>query len=252
MLARGKISVLGDKLIAKTFQEKVFAMFKVLIIEDDRNLADTISKLLITEDYAATICHDGDEGLSLALSQNFDVLLLDLQLPGLNGMEICRQLKSAGSKIPIIMVTAKSGVEHVIAGLDAGADDYLPKPFSSGELLARVKAVTRRTIPQAMSLGRMRYGDLEFVVDTNEIVCGSESFALSDKEAKLLFELFREPGMLCPKDALVRAIWPDDPDVDMNNVEAYVSFLRKKLKFLETNVSIITLRKRGYKLEIVK
>lgn len=223
-------------------------MFKVLIIEDDINLADTISKILITSDYEPVVSHDGTEGLERAMNERFDAVLLDVMLPGTDGITICKTLKESGSKVPILMISAKSQVDDRIRGLEVGADDYIPKPFEYRELIARIKAVARRTSP--MQSARIRFGNLEFFPETGEIVCGSESAALSEKEALLMAELMRDPGQTCRKEALLEAIWGDEEHADMNNVEAYVSFVRKKLAFVNTNVEIKTLRKLGYKLDV--
>lgn len=225
-------------------------MFKVLIVEDDINLADAVAKILITEDYEPIVVHDGTEGLARAMDERFDAILLDVMLPGTDGITICKTLKESGSQVPIIMISAKSRVDEKIHGLDVGADDYIPKPFEYRELIARLKAVSRRTSP--VQSDRIRFGNLEFFPETGEIACGSESLALSEKEAALMRELMKEPGQTCKKEDLLGAIWGDEEKAELNNVEAYVSFLRKKLAFVGTNVQIKTLRKLGYKLDVAQ
>lgn len=225
-------------------------MLKVLIIEDDRNLAEAVSRSLITSDFLPTIAYDGNQGLEYAMKNHYDVIVLDIMLPGPNGLDICRTLKEHGSQTPIIMASAREAIEQRVEGLNAGADDYLTKPFAPAELIARINAVIRRTHPTVASQDRLRYGNLEFVPSTGEISCGSECFALSEKETTLMEELMDDPGHICSKQDLLRKIWPDDDSVDANNVEAYVSFVRKKLAFINTNVKIKTLRKIGYRLEI--
>lgn len=225
-------------------------MFKVLIIEDDINLADAVAKILITEDYEPVVTHDGTEGLARAMDERFDAILLDVMLPGTDGITVCKTLKESGSQVPIIMISAKTNVDERVRGLEVGADDYIPKPFEYRELIARIKAVSRRSSP--VQSDRVRFGNLEFFPDTGEISCGSESLALSEKEALLMCELMKDPGQTCKKEDLLRAIWGDEEKADLNNVEAYVSFLRKKLTFVGTNVQIKTLRKLGYKLDVAQ
>lgn len=223
---------------------------KVLIIEDDRNLAEAVSRSLITNDFLPTIAYDGNQGLEYALKEHYDVIVLDIMLPGPNGLDICRTLREHGSQTPIIIASAREAIEQRVEGLNAGADDYMTKPFAPAELIARINAVVRRAVPAASSQDRLRYGNLEFIISTGEVCCGSESFALSEKEATLMEQLMSNPGRICSKQDLLNKIWPDDDKVDVNNVEAYVSFLRKKLSFINTNVRIKTLRKIGYRLEI--
>lgn len=225
-------------------------MLKILIIEDDRNLADAVSRSLITADFIPTIAYDGNQGLEYAMNDHFDAIVLDIMLPGPNGLDICRTLKEHGSQTPIIIASAREAIEQRIEGLDAGADDYMTKPFAPSELIARINAVIRRAHPNLDSQERQRYGNLEFSSSTGEISCGSESFALSEKEATLMSALLQNPGAVCSKTELMEKIWPGDDTIDVNNVEAYVSFLRKKLSFISTNVKIKTLRKIGYRLEI--
>lgn len=225
-------------------------MLKVLIIEDDRNLAEAVSRVLITHDFAPTVVHDGDEGLELALNENFDAIVLDIMLPGACGIEICETLRARGSKAPIIIASARETIDNRVDGLNAGADDYMTKPFAPAELIARLNAVIRRANPVASPQDRIRYGNLEFIPATGEICCGSEIIPLSEKEAILMKELIADPGRICSKQTLVGKIWPDGEQVDVNNVEAYISFLRKKMSFINTNVYIRTLRKIGYRLEI--
>lgn len=226
-------------------------MLKVLIIEDDRNLAEAVARSLITNDFHPTIAYDGNQGIEYASNEKFDAIVLDIMLPGPNGLDICRALKQQGSSTPIIITSAREAIEQRVEGLNAGADDYLTKPFAPAELVARIHAMVRRSSP-AIQLRQdvMQFGDMEFIVDTGEIVCGQERFALSEKEAALMRELISTPGRVCSKQDLLDNVWGGDDKIDANNVEAYVSFLRKKLSFINTNVKIRTLRKIGYRLEI--
>lgn len=226
-------------------------MLKVLIIEDDRNLAEAVARSLITNDFNPTIAYDGNQGMEYASNEKFDAIVLDIMLPGPNGLDICRALKEQGNTTPIIICSAREAIEQRVEGLNAGADDYITKPFAPAELVARIHAVVRRSSPAAqLRQDVMQFGDMEFIVDTGEIVCGQERFALSEKEAALMRELIATPGRVCSKQDLLDSVWEGDEKVDANNVEAYISFLRKKLSFINTNVKIRTLRKIGYRLEV--
>lgn len=225
---------------------------KVLIIEDDRNLADAMKNILIRnkdQDFSPDVAHDGAEGLELALTNEYDVILLDRMLPGLDGLDVCAEIKERGSLTPIIMVTARSAVTDRIEGLEVGADDYVVKPFSPAELIARIKAHVRRT-GNSLINGKIKYGDLVYDPTLGELTCGDEYTTLSEKEKELMSELMKKPGEACTKEELLRAVWKDDCKADANNVEAYVSFIRKKLKFIGTRVKIKTLRRIGYRIEM--
>ena len=224
-------------------------MNKVLIVEDDRNLAEAVYKILAAADYEPTIAADGITGFNKACEGIYDVILLDLMLPGMDGMDVCRQLKENGVSTPIIMVTAKATVPDKIEGLEAGADDYLPKPFAPSELLARMRAVIRRASGTTLS-SKVRYGNTEFDPETGELRTSDDSVTLSEKERLLMVELAKDTNKVHSKEELLHAVWQDADDGDANNVEAYISFLRKKLDFVNSNVKIKTLRKLGYKIEL--
>lgn len=230
----------------------ISANLKVLIIEDDRNLAEAVANILLAHEdqsFEPDIAYDGKAGLEKILHTEYDCILLDRMLPGYNGIDICKELKEKSVTTPIIMVTARSSIGDRIEGLEAGADDYLPKPFSPKELIARIKAVVRRTGGNPIST-KSKYGDLVYNSEIGELSCGSERVILSTKENDLMYELMKKPGEACTKEELLRTVWQDDDNADANNVEAYVSFLRKKLKFIGTSVQIKTLRRIGYRIEI--
>ena len=224
-------------------------MDRILIVEDDVNLANAVAGILITRDYEPEIAHDGITGLNMAKQGIYDAILLDLMLPGMDGLDVCRDLKSSGVTTPIIMVTAKATIPDKIDGFDAGADDYLPKPFPPDELIARMKAVIRRSMGVVPS-SKTRYGNLEFDSETGEIRTAEDTVVLSEKERLMMAELIKDPNKVCSKEQLLHAVWEDASDDDANNVEAYISFLRKKLDFVGSNVKIKTLRKLGYKLDL--
>lgn len=227
------------------------SVLKVLIIEDDRNLADALAKILIgykEQEFSPEIAYDGDDGLSMALSREYDIILLDRMLPGLDGLDVCKKIKESDNSTPIIMVTARGEIADRVQGLESGADDYLPKPFSANELIARMKAVVRRSNNLVVN-GKLKYGDLIYDPELGELICGDEHALLSEKEKALMAELMRNPGEACTKEELLDAVWKGDVSKDANNVEAYISFLRKKLTFIGTRVKIKTLRRIGYRLE---
>lgn len=222
-------------------------MIKVLIIEDDKNLADVVEAILVNYDFSVDKASDGKVGLEKGLTNTYDVIILDLMLPGIDGLQVCSQLKAENISASIIMVTAKSEIQDRLNGFEAGADDYLPKPFSPKELVARIKALTRRTTPVASMSNR--FSDLEFDPEIGEISCRDVKMNLSDTESALLQVLLKKPGKVCTKEEIIQEVWANSENINENNVEAYVSFLRKKMKFIGTHVEIVTLRKKGYKLE---
>ena len=223
-------------------------MQKILIVEDERRLSDAVVDVLKNAGYSADTAYDGTDGYEKARTGKYDIIILDLMLPGMDGIDICKQLKQEGVNTPIIMVTARAAISDRIEGLDAGADDYLPKPFSPQELVARLRALSRR-FGRTPYTSSVRYGDLEFSYDTGELGCNGEMVSLSEKERLMMAELMKEPGKVCKKEELLEAVWGEEESPELNNVEAYISFLRKKLAFLGCKTSIQTLRKLGYRLE---
>ena len=223
-------------------------MQKVLIVEDDKRLADAMSQILISQDYDVDAVTDGLVGYNSARENDYDIIILDVMLPGKDGISICRDLREEGVGTPIIMVTARSEISDTVLGLDSGADDYLAKPFHPRELLARLKALTRRMTAFGYD-NRAKFSDIEFDAETGELFSGGESVMLSGKEFEIMKVLMIEPGAVCSKEEIIAKVWGDGADIDGNNVEAYISFLRKKLKFLECHTVIKTLRTVGYRLE---
>lgn len=224
-------------------------MVSVLIVEDDRNLASAMSQILVSNDFNPEIAYDGITGLKMALNGTYDIIILDIMLPGLNGLEVCKRLKASGNVAPIIMVTARTSIDDRVVGLEAGADDYLPKPFSPKELIARMHALIRRSDSSGV-LSAIRYGNLEYDESAGELSCYDDSIALSDKESSIISVLIRKQGGVCGKDELALSSGGDSSDGD-NNIEAYISFLRKKIALIGANVKIATVRGKGYRLEQV-
>lgn len=220
----------------------------VLIVEDEANLADALAHILKENHWNVDVVGDGKSGLDYAASGLYDAVVLDVMLPLMDGFEVCRSLRAAGVSTPVLMLTARSETRDKVAGLDAGADDYLTKPFDPEELLARLRALTRRT--GEVVLDSIAFGDLELnLVDMTLTCANGRDVRLSQRESAVLELLMRSPQTVYSKAALLTRVWGTEGDAGLNNVEAYVSFLRKKLAFLESKVSISTIRMLGYRLD---
>lgn len=220
---------------------------RILIIEDEKALSDALTEILKQNHYAVDSVHHGSKGLDYARSGIYDLILLDIMLPGMDGLSILKTLRREHITTPAILLTAKSEISDIIAGLDAGSDDYLAKPFSTGELLARIRALSRRSAAYNEEI--LSCGDLSFDKSTMELSCGSSSLKLGLKEAQLIELLLRNSGRIMPKNLLIEKIWGLESDAEYNNIEVYISFLRQKLSSLETAVQIRTIRGVGYQLE---
>lgn len=215
---------------------------RILYVEDEEFLAEAVIHLLKNSKIMVDWAADGNEGLELALKPNYDVIVLDIMLPGLSGLEILSTIRSRGVKTPVIMLSALGEVEDKIKGLDTGADDYLAKPFKTAELIARINALTRR--PPMAENHELKYQDLTF--DINNRTLNGE--LLTDKEGEILMMLMKTPGQAVTKTQILAHVWGDDSEHDENYVEVYMSYLRKKLKTLGTKVQIKTIRGLGYKM----
>lgn len=224
---------------------------RILIIEDEFNLADVISSRLKKEKYAVDILCDGEEGLMGALTNIYDLIILDIMLPKLNGFEILKKIKKEKIKSKVIMLTAKSMLEDKLNGFENGANDYLGKPFHIEELIARVNAQLRNTEEQTIK-NCIEVGDLKLNIKTTNLLCTrtNESIDIVCKEFLLLEYLMQNPNQVISKDKIYDKVWGLDTDVESNNLEAYLSFVRKKLKIIGSNVQIKAIRGLGYKLEV--
>lgn len=218
---------------------------RVLIVEDEVRLAETLRDLLELEHYTADISHDGETGLDNALSDIYDLVILDVMLPKRNGFSVLRELRQAGKTVPVLMLSARSELSDRVEGLDCGADYYLTKPFEPKELLACVRMLTRRQPEQRVS-NALEYGDLRLETDTLQLCCGERSVRLSRKEFDLMELLMRSRDMVLTKERLILKVWGYESDAEDNNVEVYISFLRKKLEHLHSGVKIRTIRMAGY------
>ncbi len=221
---------------------------RVLIVEDEVRLASTLQDLLELNGYTSDISNDGESGLDNALTGIYDVILLDVMLPKMDGFTVLRNLRASGSATPVLMLTARSELDDRVEGLDCGADYYLTKPFEPKELLACIRALSRRQ-PELRSTDTLEYGDLKLEKDAFSLSCGSHSVRLSRKEFDMMELLMRNREMVITKENLLLKIWGYESDAEDNNVEVYISFLRKKLEHLHSTVRIKTIRMVGYCLE---
>lgn len=221
---------------------------RILVVEDEVRLASTLQDLLEMNGYVADVCHDGEAGLDNVLSGIYDVVILDVMLPRLDGFTVLRRLRAAGNATPVLMLTARSEVTDRVEGLDCGADYYLTKPFEPRELLACIRALTRRQ-PELRNTDLLEYGDLTLDKSSFALSCAGRSVRLSRKEFDMMELLMLNRDMVLTKETLLLKIWGYESDAEDNNVEVYISFLRKKLDHLHSHVKIRTIRMVGYLLE---
>ena len=221
---------------------------RVLIVEDEYKIANSIKRGLEQEKFATDAVYDGTEGYDMAVSEEYDVIILDLMLPGMDGVAICRKLREAKNHTPILMLTAKGSVSDKVEGLDAGADDYLVKPFAFEELLARVRALTRRPVNGGEV--KLKVDDLVMNTNTYEVKRLGREIILSRKEFSLLEYLLRNSGKTISKDQIIAHVWDYDADILPNTVEVYIGYLRRKIDdaFPDKEPLIQTVRGFGYKI----
>ena len=221
---------------------------KLLLVEDEKQLSEALQQILIKNKYSVDTVYNGEEGLLYALSDVYDVIILDIMLPKLNGIEILKMIRKRKVTTPVILLTAKGTVEDRILGLDSGADDYLPKPFAPEELLARLRALTRRNT-NLINENILEFADIKLNLSTYEMEANDNNITLTQKEFDILKYFMQRPKLVVSKDDLITKLWGFDADIDHNNIEVYISFLRKKLSYVESDVKIITIRRVGYRLE---
>jgi DNA-binding response OmpR family regulator len=225
------------------------SFMRILLVEDDHKIATAIKQGLEQETFAVDVEYDADSGLGAALAEEYDLIILDRMLPGsLEGIEVCRQIRSEGIHTPILLLTAKDEVRDRVAGLNAGADDYLPKPFAFEELLARMRALLRR--PQDTLGTTLTYDDLILDTVSYEVMRDNTPVSLSRREFALLEYLLRHAGKLLTKDNIIKHVWDFDADILPNTVEVYIGYLRNKIDkpFKNSEPLIYTIRGYGYKL----
>ena len=221
---------------------------RLLIVEDEQGMAEGLRALLEKQGYITDLAFDGDSGLDNALTDLYDLIILDIMLPGRDGLSVLRELRRGGIDTPVMMLTARSSVADRIQGLDHGADDYLTKPFDTGEFLARVRALTRRN---GMPLeDEPSFGDIRLDRRKLELCRGSERLRLGPKEFQVMECLLMNKNQIVPRSLLCEKVWGLLSEAEYNNVEVYISFLRKKLRALHSNVQILSIRNAGYHLEV--
>lgn len=221
---------------------------RILIVEDEVHLAEALTQILRKQNYSVDAVHDGEAGLDYALSGIYDLLLLDIMLPGMDGISLLRALRGKGLATPVILLTAKGEVSDKINGLDVGADDYIAKPFDAGELSARIRAALRRK-GEVVQENALQYGDIALHTSSLKLSCKGRELKLILKESELLELLMARKQAATSKELIIEKLWGFDSEAEHNNVEVYVSFLRKKLGFLQSKVRINTIRGVGYVLE---
>lgn len=221
---------------------------RILLIEDEKRMADALCEILRLEKYEVDHFANGIDGLAAIESNIYDIVILDVMLPGINGYEVARKARAHGVVTPILMLTAKSELDDKVNGLDSGADDYLTKPFMTKELLARLRALGRRTL--GFADGILSFGDISLDTSTFTLSCkaNGQCVRLSEKEYRILEYMIANRGQILTREQLAVKIWGFESDAEYNNVEVYMSFTRKKLDFVEAKTEIKAVRGIGYEL----
>jgi len=222
---------------------------RILIAEDEVHLAEAVSQILKKNNYSVDMVHDGRSGLDYALSGIYDLLLLDIMMPEMDGITVLKKLRSEGNHTPVILLTAKGEISDKVTGLDYGADDYIAKPFATEELLARIRAALRRK-GEVVPEDGLKFGDIELNTTQLKLSVQGKEIKLNLKENELLELLITRKQAITSKEQIIEKLWGFDSEVEYNNVEVYISFLRKKLTFLNSAVRINTIRGVGYVLEV--
>ena len=222
---------------------------RILLVEDEKPLSAAIVKLLARRQFVVDAAYDGPTGLDLALTGDYDAMILDVMLPGMDGFSVLRAVRAKQSEIPVLMLTARSGLSDRVEGLECGADYYLPKPFQEEELIACLHAITRKKGGAAN--GALAFGDIELRKADVTLSCTKtgQSVALGAKEYQLMELFLRNPRQVLERETIVRRVWGYDDDAEYNNLAVYLSFLRKKLAFIGATVEIRAHRGIGYALE---
>jgi DNA-binding response OmpR family regulator len=222
---------------------------RILIVEDEPKLAKLIKQVLEEELYQVEVALDGEQGLDMALVGGYDLLILDLMLPKMDGLQICRQLRRERNNVPVLMLTARDAIPDRVSGLDAGADDYLTKPFAFDELLARVRALSRRRLhPEDLANPVLKLADLELDLQTHRVKRGGKLIELTSKEYLLLEYLMRNAGRVLTREQIINNVWEYDFEANSNVVDIYIHYLRNKIDGHHSQKLIQTLRGMGYSL----
>lgn len=220
---------------------------KVLIVEDDLKLSEALVDILKNNDYMVDAVYNGSDGFYYASNYDYDAIILDVLMPKMNGYEVIRMLRQHKISTPTLMLTAKSEIDDKVTGLDSGADDYMVKPFSPKELLARLRAVSRRIGDVAVD--KISFGDIELDLNTSAISCGTKTISISSTEFKIIYIFMKNPKTIISKDKLITKVWGYDSETTDNKIGVYLTYLRRKLIYIKSRVSIKSIRMMGYILE---
>lgn len=224
---------------------------RILVAEDEIHLAEALSQLLKKQNYSVDVVHDGRSAYDYTLSGIYDLLLLDVMMPEMDGFAVLRKLRGDGEATPVILLTAKGEITDKVTGLDYGADDYIAKPFSTEELMARIRAALRRK-GEVVAEDALTFGDIELNTTLLKLTVKGKELKLNLKESELLELLVTRKLAVTSKEQIIEKLWGFDSNAEYNNVEVYISFLRKKLTFLHSSVKIATIRGVGYILEVTE
>ncbi len=221
---------------------------KLLYAEDEITMSEAVVDILTYHKYQVDAVYDGQDALDYALAENYDGIILDIMMPKKSGLEVLKELRKTGNQTPILLLTAKTEIEDRIEGLDMGADDYLPKPFAMGELMARIRAMLRRK--ENFTPDVLCYGNIKLNMQNYELTCGEESFVLPKLEYQLMELFMLNKGIYLSTETLLTKVWGYDTNTEVGTVWVYISYLRKKLAALSSNVTITAKRNVGYILEV--
>jgi len=219
------------------------------LVEDERELSNALVAILTRSNYSVDPVYDGEDALYYLETENYDAVILDIMIPKIDGIEVLKTIRKEGNKIPVIMLTAKSEIDDRVVGLDSGADDYLTKPFASKELLARLRALTRRG--EQLTENIVKVGNISLNRSSFELFSDSGSFRLANKEYQMIEMLMVNQNQLIPTEKFMERIWGYDSEAEINVVWVHISFLRKKLQQLNANIQIKANRNMGYSLEMI-
>lgn len=225
-------------------------LMKLLVVEDEKGLREALIRALTDEGYLADGAADGEEGYELIRTGLYDLVILDIMMPVMDGLEVLRRIRKDGISTPVILLTARSSVEDKVTGIDKGADDYMTKPFAMKELLARIRMVSRRG-GEGMPDAGLKAGDLVLDTQSYQLSCtaGKRSVRLPVKEYQMMEYLMRNAGAVLTREQITERVWGFDTEAEYNNVDVYISFLRKKLAYIKTKTVIRAVRGAGYMLE---
>ena len=222
---------------------------RILLVEDERELSNALVAILTRSNYSVDPVYDGEDALYYLETENYDAVILDIMIPKIDGIEVLKTIRKEGNKIPVIMLTAKSEIDDRVVGLDSGADDYLTKPFASKELLARLRALTRRG--EQLTENVVKVGNISLNRSSFELFSDGGSFRLANKEYQMIEMLMVNQNQLIPTEKFMERIWGYDSEAEINVVWVHISFLRKKLQQLNANIQIKANRNMGYSLEMI-